>query len=147
MTAPAHVAQRPTSAFIGASWAALLVGAVVYLMGLWNAQMQLNEKGYYFTLLMYGLFSAVSLQKSVRDRIEGIPVTGIYYGLCWVSLGISVILLTVGLWNATLAASEKGFYAMAFLLALFGAVAVQKNIRDVAQFRSAHPEIDGAAAE
>ncbi|MBT9552383.1 MAG: YiaA/YiaB family protein [Hydrogenophaga sp.] len=147
MTAPAHVAQRPTGAFIGASWAALLVGAVVYLMGLWNAQMLLNEKGYYFTLLMYGLFSAVSLQKSVRDRLEGIPVTGIYYGLCWVSLGIAVILLTVGLWNATLAASEKGFYAMAFLLALFGAVAVQKNIRDVAQFRIAHPEIDGAAAE
>ncbi|MCY1364807.1 Inner membrane protein YiaA [compost metagenome] len=96
---------------------------------------------------MYGLFSAVSLQKSVRDRIEGIPVTGIYYGLCWVSLGLSVALLTVGLWNATLAASEKGFYAMAFLLSLFGAVAVQKNIRDVAQFRSAHPEIDGSAAE
>jgi uncharacterized membrane protein YiaA len=36
------------------------------------------------------LFSAVSLQKSVRDRIEGIPVTGIYYGLCWVSLGIGL---------------------------------------------------------
>lgn len=147
MPAPAYAAQRPTGAFIAASWAALMVCAVVYLMGLWNAQMQLNEKGYYFTLLMYGLFSAVSLQKSVRDRIEGIPVTGIYYGLCWVSLGLSVALLTVGLWNATLAASEKGFYAMAFLLSLFGAVAVQKNIRDVAQFRSAHPEIDGAAAE
>ena len=147
MPAPAIAAQRPTGAFIGASWAALLVGAVVYLMGLWNAQMMLNEKGYYFTLLMYGLFSAVSLQKSVRDRIEGIPVTGIYYSLCWVSLGIAVLLLTVGLWNATLAASEKGFYAMAFLLALFGAVAVQKNIRDVAQFNRAHPEFDGAAAE
>lgn len=26
--------QRPTGAFVGASWAALLVGAVVYLMGL-----------------------------------------------------------------------------------------------------------------
>ena len=147
MPAPAYVAQRPTGAFIGASWAALLVGAVVYLMGLWNAEMQLNEKGYYFTLLMYGLFSAVSLQKSVRDRIEGIPVTGIYYSLCWVSLLLAVLLLTIGLWNATLAASEKGFYAMAFLLALFGAVAVQKNIRDVAQFNRAHPEIDGAAAE
>ena len=146
---PTHpiTAQRPTGAFIGASWAALLVGACVYLVGLWNAQMQLNEKGYYFTLLMYGLFSAVSLQKSVRDRLEGIPVTGIYYGLCWVSLGLSVLLLSVGLWNATLAASEKGFYAMAFLLALFGAVAVQKNIRDVAQFERAHPEIDTASAE
>lgn len=145
MPAPAIAAQRPTGAFIGASWAALLVGAVVYLMGLWNAQMMLNEKGYYFTLLMYGLFSAVSLQKSVRDRLEGIPVTGIYYSLCWVSLLLAVLLLTVGLWNATLAASEKGFYAMAFLLALFGAVAVQKNIRDVAQFNRAHPELESGA--
>jgi uncharacterized membrane protein YiaA len=127
--------QRPTGAFVGASWAALLVGAAVYLVGLWNATMQLNEKGYYFTILMYGLFSAVSLQKSVRDKLEGIPVTGIYFGLCWLSLGISIALLTVGLWNATLAGSEKGFYAMSFLLSLFGGVAVQKNIRDMAFFK------------
>jgi uncharacterized membrane protein YiaA len=128
--------QKPTGAFVAAAWAAMLVGAITYLSGLWNAQMQLNEKGYYFTLLMYGLFSAVSLQKSVRDRLEGIPVTAIYYGLCWLSLGIAVLLLTVGLWNATLANSEKGFYAMAFLLSLFGSVTVQKNIRDSAQFKT-----------
>jgi uncharacterized membrane protein YiaA len=137
--------QRPTGAFVGASWAALLVGAVVYLAGLWNGTMALNEKGYYFTLLMYGLFSAVSLQKSVRDKLEGIPVTGIYYGLCWVSLGLVVLLLTVGLWNATLNASEKGFYAMAFLLSLFGAVAVQKNIRDLALFRDEPAPMDPEA--
>ena len=131
-----HQFQRPTGAFIGASWAALLVGGIVYLAGLWNGEMPLNEKGYYFVILMYGLFSAVSLQKSVRDRLEGIPVTGIYYGLCWLSLSISVVLLAVGLWNATLNASEKGFYAMAFLLSLFGAVAVQKNVRDVALFNA-----------
>jgi len=125
-------AQRPTAAFIGASWVALLVGSIAYFAGLWNAPMQLNEKGYYFAVLMYGLFSAVSLQKSVRDRLEGIPVTGLYYGLCWLSLSIAVLLLTIGLWNATLSLSEKGFYAMAFLLSLFAAVAVQKNVRDVA---------------
>ncbi|MBK7546979.1 MAG: hypothetical protein IPI20_03740 [Rhodoferax sp.] len=127
--------QRPTGAFIGASWAALLVGAITFLVGLWNGTMQLNEKGYYFTVLMYGLFAAVSLQKSVRDKLEGIPVTGIYFGLCWVSVGLSVLLLTVGLWNATLTSSEKGFYAMAFLLSLFGGIAVQKNIRDLALFK------------
>jgi uncharacterized membrane protein YiaA len=124
-----HV-QRPTGAFILASWAALFIGAIAYLMGLWNAGMPLNEKGYYFTLLMYGLFSAVSLPKSVRDRLEGIPVTGLYFGLCWLSLGLAILLLAVGLWNATLAPSEKGFYAMSFLLSLFAAVAVQKNVRD-----------------
>lgn len=136
-----HLPTRPTGAFVGASWAAMLVGALTYLAGLWNAEMALNEKGYYFTLLMYGLFSAVSLQKSVRDRLEGIPVTGIYFGLCWVSLGISVILLAVGLWNAKLSDSEKGFYAMAFTLSLFAAVAVQKNVRDIALARD-----DGAEA-
>ncbi|WP_394779532.1 inner membrane protein YiaA [Undibacterium sp.] len=127
--------QKPTGAFIGASWTALLVGAVAFMMGLWNAAMQLNEKGYYFTIFMYGLFSAVSLQKSVRDRMEGIPVTGIYFGLCWLSTGLAILLLAVGLFNATLAPSEKGFYAMAFLLSLFAAVAVQKNVRDLSMLK------------
>ena len=127
------VTQRPTTAFVGASWAALLIGSITYVTGLWNAQMALNEKGYYFTLLMYVLFAAVSLQKSVRDRMEGLKVTGIYFALCWVSLLLTMLLLTVGLWNATLAQSEKGFYAMSFVLSLFAAVAVQKNVRDVSQ--------------
>ncbi|MFZ6655835.1 inner membrane protein YiaA [Undibacterium sp. TJN19] len=123
--------QAPTGAFVGASWAALFIGAATYLTGVWNAQMQLNEKGYYFTILMYGLFSAVSLQKSVRDKLEGIPVTGLYFGLCWLSLGLSILLLAIGLFNASLGWSEKGFFAMAFLLSLFAAVAVQKNVRDI----------------
>ncbi|MEJ8845221.1 inner membrane protein YiaA [Variovorax rhizosphaerae] len=133
--------QKPTGAFVAASWAALFVGAIVFLIGLWNASMQLNEKGYYLTILMYGLFSAVSLQKSVRDRLEGIPVTNIYYSLCWVSLLLSVVLLAAGLFNATLAGSEKGFYGIAFLLALFGAVAVQKNVRDIAAHKADAPQV------
>ncbi|WP_164276175.1 inner membrane protein YiaA [Stenotrophomonas sp. B1-1] len=125
------VTARPSPAFIAASWVALLLGAVAYLIGLFNAQMALNEKGYYLTLLLFGLFAAVSLQKSVRDRVEGIPVSGLYYALCWFALLSALLLLLVGLWNATLALSEKGFYGMAFALSLFGAVAVQKNTRDL----------------
>ena len=122
--------QKPSNAFIGASWVALLTGAISYNVGLWNADMYLNEKGYYFTVLMYGLFSAVSLQKAVRDELEGIPVTSIYYGVCWFSTIVAILLLVIGLWNAELTKSEKGFYGMAFTLSLFAAVAVQKNIRD-----------------
>lgn len=130
-------AQQPTSAFVFASWVALLAGALAFVVGLWNAAMPLNEKGYYFTLLLYGLFSAVSLQKSVRDKAEDIPVTGLYMGLCWLSVGVSILLLGVGLWNAGLSMSEKGFYGMAFCLALFSAIAVQKNIRDLAPYKRA----------
>jgi len=123
--------QQPSAAFIGASWVALLAGISAYLIGLSNADMQLNEKGYYFTVLMFGLFAAISVQKAVRDQLEGIPVTNIYYGLAWFSIILCVILLTVGLWNADLTKSEKGFYAMSFVLSIFAAIAVQKNTRDM----------------
>ncbi|PBQ30270.1 hypothetical protein CNR22_00350 [Sphingobacteriaceae bacterium] len=122
--------QKPSNAFMAAAWVALLAGSISFCVGLWNADMYLNEKGYYFTVLMYGLFSAVSLQKAVRDQLEGIPVTTIYYGISWFSTVLTILLLVVGLWNADLLRSEKGFYGMSFTLSLFAAVAVQKNIRD-----------------
>jgi uncharacterized membrane protein YiaA len=122
--------QKPSNAFIAASWGTLITGISAFIIGLWNADMQLNEKGYYFTVLMYGLFSVISLQKSVRDQLEGIPVTGIYYGLSWFSAILAVTLLIIGLWNASLTLSEKGFYGMSFILSLFSAIAVQKNTRD-----------------
>lgn len=122
--------QKTSNAFIAASWIALGSGVIGYLIGLARAEMLLNEKGYYFTVLMFGLFAVVSLQKSVRDRLEGYPVTDIYYGICWFGTILSIVLLTVGLVNATILPSEKGYYAFAFLLGIFGAIAVQKNTRD-----------------
>ena len=123
--------QKPTSAFMGASWASLLIGMTSYCIGLWNADMQLNEKGYYFTILLFGLFSVISVQKAVRDKMENIPITDVYYGISWVTTITSIVLLIIGLWNADLYLSEKGFYGMAFTLSLFASIAVQKNIRDV----------------
>jgi uncharacterized membrane protein YiaA len=123
--------QKPSGAFVGASWASLLIGVSAFNIGLWNADMELNEKGYYFTVLMFGLFAAISVQKAVRDQLEGIPVTNLYYGLAWFATILSVILITVGLWNADITRSEKGFYAMSFVLSIFSAIAVQKNTRDI----------------
>lgn len=122
--------EKTSLAFSFASWAALILGMAGFLVGLWRAEMLLSEKGYYFTILLYGLFSAVAVQKSVRDRLEGIPVSDIFYGISWASIVISIILLAIGLINAEILPSEKGFYAFGFILALFGAIAVQKNTRD-----------------
>jgi len=127
---------EPTAAFKGASWAALLVGVTAYFIGLFNATMQLNEKGYYLAVLVFGLYSAISLQKAVRDKEEGIPVTNIYYGISWVALIVSISLMGIGLYNAgSIVLSEKGFYGMSFVLSLFASITVQKNIRDTQQAR------------
>jgi uncharacterized membrane protein YiaA len=122
---------RPTSAFVMASWAVLVAGTGSYLIGLWNSGLMRNEKGYYLTLILFGLFAAISLQKTVRDRIEGIPVTNMYYGICWVACASAILLLGIGLFNADLLLSEKGFFGMSYLVAIFAAVTVQKNVRDL----------------
>ncbi|HWS38149.1 MAG TPA: inner membrane protein YiaA [Actinoplanes sp.] len=126
---------KPTAAFVGASWAALALGVVSFVVGLWNATMVRSEKGFYGAVLVLGLFAAVSLQKSVRDRAEGLPVSVLYLGLSWSVVGISVVMLVVGLWNSGLLLSEKGFYGLAFAMTLFAAVAVQKNVRDNLQYQ------------
>lgn len=132
--------QKPTPAFIGASWLALLIGMGAYLVGLWNASMELSEKGYFLAILLLGLFAAISVQKAVRDRTEKVPVTGIYYGIAWFCVLVSLLLLTVGLWNSPMLLSEKGFYGVAMAMALFAATAVQKNVRDSAIFDRVHPK-------
>lgn len=127
---------KPSAAFVGASWMTLIIGMGAYCIGLFNSDMLYNEKGYYFTILLFGLFSVISVQKSVRDRLEGIPVTDLYYGISWFSTIASLTLLIIGLWNANLLLSEKGFFGMSFALGLFSAIAVQKNTRDLKQFQS-----------
>ena len=139
--------QRPTPAFIGVSWVALLIGMGAYLIGLWNANLDINDKGYYLTVLLFGLFAAVSVQKTVRDRVENIPVTNIYYGIAWFSLLAALTLLTVGLWNADLLLSEKGFYGVSMAMSLFAAAAVQKNVRDMAAFGEIDKEDAGKLAK
>lgn len=131
--------QKPSNAFVAASWIALGVGMTGFIIGLWRSDMLLNEKGYYFAVLMFGMFAVISLQKAVRDKLESIPVTELYYGISWFATLLTIALLIIGLWNADLLPSEKGFYAFAFLLALFGAITVQKNTRDGQIAKGKHP--------
>tara|TARA_X000000368_G_C22751912_1_gene588745 strand:- start:80 stop:550 length:471 start_codon:yes stop_codon:yes gene_type:complete len=122
--------NKPTKAFRIASLAALIVGVSAYFIGLYNAPMALNEKGYYFTIMLFGLFSVVSLQKTVRDKMEGVPTTKAYFLASAVATASAIALLVIGLLNAELLLSEKGFFGMAFTLSLFAAITVQKNVRD-----------------
>ncbi|STZ09468.1 Inner membrane protein yiaA [Moraxella caprae] len=71
-----QIINKPTSAYVGASWAVL-----GFLVGLWNAEMMLNEKGYYVAVLALGLYAAISLQKTIRDKAENIPVSGFIMAL------------------------------------------------------------------
>jgi len=123
--------NKPTKPFVITCIAMLIAGTSAFVIGLMNVTMELNEKGYYFAILIFGLFSFVSLQKTVRDKLEGQTISKAYSIMCWVSSAAAVALLAIGLVNADLQLSEKGFYAMAYLLSGFAAITVQKNVRDI----------------
>ncbi|VFT66800.1 Inner membrane protein yiaA [Escherichia coli] len=102
-------------------------GIVTYLLGLWNAEMQLNEKGYYFArtgirTVFCGVLSKDRSGTSIRhtDHLHLLyDLPDCLYYLCCVTDGRSV--------ECDVITSEKGFYGLAFSK-LVGAVAVQKNI-------------------
>ncbi|NME67469.1 inner membrane protein YiaA [Flammeovirga aprica] len=130
------MSAKPSNAYVISSWVATGIGVLGYSIGLFRAEMELNEKGYYLVVLLFALYSAISVQKCVRDKEEFIPMTNVYFGFSWFSLIASVVLLGVGLFNAELIPSEKGFYAFGFILSIFGAITVQKNTRDIAKYES-----------
>jgi uncharacterized membrane protein YiaA len=128
------VPQKPTGAFIGVSWFVLLLGVGGFLVALYNSSMELRDKGSYFTILMFGLFAVISIQKTIRDKAEDIPVTGIYYGLAWFFVLLPLVMLLVNLWNADMLFIEKAFYGVTMVFSLFSVITVQKNVRDLAVF-------------
>lgn len=89
-------------------------------------------------------YTACTRQYPCRNRFGTVwkvfAFTNLYYGLSWTSVITASLLLAIGLWNAQLAASEKGFYGMAFAPSLFAAVTVQKNVRDMASLEPEHHE-------
>lgn len=132
--------MKDNQTFYITSWAALAIGITAYLIGLWNAELETAIKGYYFTVFAFGLYAAVSIQKTVRDKIEKIPVSGIYYGISWAAIILALFLFGVAIYqNDNLILSEKGFYTIAYLMSLFSCIVVQKNVRDSQDVRVKTP--------
>lgn len=123
---------KPTASFTGAAWVVLAIGVVSFLVGIVRVDtLALSEKGFYVAVLALGLYAAISLQKTVRDKAEGLPVSQMYWTISWGALALAIVLLIIGLYNSELQLNEKGFYGLAFTQSLFAIIVIQKNARDV----------------
>lgn len=125
--------MKPSFAFVALSWVAALAGVVLYGSMLFNSTSLTWSDKYFFTaILAFAVYAAISVQKIVRDRIEGVPFTNLYYGISWLAVIIAIGMFVSGLFTVNISLSERGFYGMAMLLTLFGAISIQKNTRDIA---------------
>jgi uncharacterized membrane protein YiaA len=125
--------MKPSFAFVALSWIAALAGVVLYGSMLFNSSaLTWSDKNFFTAILVFAVYAAISVQKIVRDRLEGVPFTNLYYGVSWLAVIVAIGLFVNGLFNVNISLSERGFYGMAMLLTLFGAIAIQKNTRDLA---------------
>lgn len=62
--------RRNTPAFTFLAYFTFFAGVALFTIGLWNADMQLNEKGYYIACMLLVAVGAILTQKVVRDNFE-----------------------------------------------------------------------------
>jgi uncharacterized membrane protein YiaA len=70
---PSSVPQKPTAAFVGASWAVLGLGMVSFSVGLWNSHMTKSEVGFYAATLLLGLFGALPCRSRSATGPKAFP--------------------------------------------------------------------------
>jgi uncharacterized membrane protein YiaA len=95
-----------------------------------------DARWFYGTVLAFGLFGVVAVVKVVRDREDGIAVTGAFAGLSWIAAVGPLVAVSVYLLNSPQDELQRGFLFLTYVFAVFAAVVVQKNVRDLDEWQS-----------
>ncbi|MED4205722.1 YiaA/YiaB family inner membrane protein [Neobacillus mesonae] len=62
--------RRNTIAFTFLAYFTLFAGVLLFAIGLYNANLELNEKGYYIAVMLLVIVGSILTQKVVRDNAE-----------------------------------------------------------------------------
>ncbi|MDO7905641.1 YiaA/YiaB family inner membrane protein [Paenibacillus sp. JX-17] len=136
--------KRNTAAFTLASYFALAAGLFLFCIGVYNADWQLNVKGYYLLCMVLITISCIVVQKVVRDNTEDREArrdnpkhrmrnTAAFTGMSIAGLIIGYAMFAIGLFNADFELNVKGYYIAVILLISYSAIGVQKVTRDNAE--------------
>lgn len=138
------VQKRNTVAFTAASYFALAAGIFLYCLGVYNADWELNVKGYYLLCMFLIVITSIVTQKVIRDNGEDkllkaenpkyrMRNTPAFTGMAILGLLIGFGMFFIGLFNATFELNEKGYYIAVMLLIAYSSIGVQKVTRDNAE--------------
>lgn len=136
--------KRNTTAFTAASYFALGAGLFLFCLGVYNADWELNVKGYYLLCMVLITISCIVVQKVVRDNTEDKEMrldnpkhrmrnTQAFTIVSIVGLIIGFAMFFIGLYNADFELNVKGYYIAVILLISYSAIGVQKVTRDNAE--------------
>ncbi|RZM96523.1 hypothetical protein CRG95_11895 [Escherichia sp. E4208] len=93
-----------------------VVGALVYLVGLWISCPLLSGKGYFLGVLMTGTFGNYAYLRAEKLG----QLDDMFIRICQLVALITIGLLFIGVLNAPINAYEMVIYPIAFFTCLFG---------------------------
>jgi uncharacterized membrane protein YiaA len=136
--------KRNTAAFTAVSYFALAAGLILFGLGVYNSDWQLNVKGYYILCVVLIAMSCIVVQKVTRDNAEDKELqidnpkhrrrnTQAFTGMSYAGLIIGYAMFLIGLFNADFELNVKGYYIAVVLLISYSAIGVQKVVRDNAE--------------
>lgn len=62
--------RRNTAAFTFLAYFTLFAGICLFAIGIYNADLELNEKGYYIAVMLLIIVGSILTQKVIRDNSE-----------------------------------------------------------------------------
>lgn len=127
---------KPSPVFIGASWLVMAFAAIAFTLVLYDLATETTVKGFYAMVVLFAMFGVVALSKSVRDKVEGIPVSPAFYGLSFAAVAIPAVALILMLIFSDFAIATRWLIFICAVLLVYATAAVQKNIRDLAAFNA-----------
>lgn len=136
--------KRNTGAFTLVSYFALAAGLFLFCLGVYNADWELNVKGYYLLCMVLITITCITVQKVVRDNTEDKDIrldnpkhrmrnTQAFTGMAFAGMIIGYAMFFIGLYNAPFELNVKGYYIAVILLISYSAISVQKVTRDNAE--------------
>lgn len=136
------LAPPPTAAYQGAAWFAFALGSIAFLYAVWYSPVASSDRYFLYTGFLFSCFGCVSVSKAVRDKQEGIPVSGLFYGLSYVAAITPLVMTAYFLaYDSTMDDySHRGLLGMAYALSAFAVLTISKNERDKNAAKSPVPQ-------
>ena len=99
----------------------MVIGALVYLLGIWRTCPLFSGKGYFLGVLVMGMFAMLAHQRTMQEERRNDDG---FVSLCRLVLLLSLGLLMVGARFVPAGWDEKSIYVAAWFVCMYGASAL-----------------------
>ena len=97
------------------------------LVGIWNTDWMLLEKGYYTAIILWMTFSAITLIEMLRFKEERVNEPAYFNMSCWLSVTLAFSFGIISIYNTEWDLYLKGYYWMGMIFVAFSTLVLSRE--------------------